>query len=150
MATKSNATVKGALNAMIKGLQAAFGAKAPFTLAGRAYKRDDIVQILQSLLDAIEAVRIAEAQLKGARTVRANVAKRVQPIERALERFLRAVYGADSAKLLTFGVKPERPRKVTIQTKADAVEKGRATRKARGTMGKKQRLKIKAKLPEPA
>ena len=149
MATKSNATVKLALNTMIKGLQGAFGAKAPFTLAGHAYKRDEIVEIFQGLIAAMDAVRSAESQLTAARRNRANVAKRVQPLERALERFLRAVYGADSPKLLTFGLKPEGPRKVTIQTKADAVEKARATRKARGTLGKKERLKNNGKLPEP-
>jgi hypothetical protein len=49
----------------------------------------------------------------------------------------------DPATLADFGLAPRKSNAKTVQTKATAVAKNLATRKARGTMGKKQKASIK-------
>jgi hypothetical protein len=56
---------------------------------------------------------------------------------------IRAFYGAEAGEVMDFGAKRKRPPRIRIATKAAAVAKRKATRKARGTMGPKQRKRIK-------
>lgn len=56
---------------------------------------------------------------------------------------IRAYFGDDTVETETFAVKAKRPPRLPIATKAAAVVKRKATRKARGTMGPKQRKRIK-------
>ncbi|HEX8796833.1 MAG TPA: hypothetical protein VF765_38040 [Polyangiaceae bacterium] len=56
---------------------------------------------------------------------------------------IRAHFGDDTIETESFGVKAKRPPRLPIATKAAAVVKRRATRKARHTMGPKQRKRIK-------
>ncbi len=52
--------------------------------------------------------------------------------------FLRGYFGKGSTKLLDFGIKPIRPKTSTMVKQAANVKRT-ATRKARNTMGKRQR-----------
>jgi hypothetical protein len=54
-----------------------------------------------------------------------------------------AHYGEGAGENEDFGKKRKRPPRLTIATKAAAVAKRKATRKARNTMGPKQRKRIK-------
>ncbi len=56
---------------------------------------------------------------------------------------IRAHFGEDTLETEVFGVKAKRRPRWTIATKAAAVVKRKGTRHARGTMGPKQRKKIK-------
>jgi hypothetical protein len=49
--------------------------------------------------------------------------------------------------MTTFGFKPAQPVQKTVKVKAAAVDKSLATRKARNTMSKKQKSKIKGAPP---
>ena len=61
-----------------------------------------------------------------------------------VQRYLEAVYGPDSTELVQYGLTPHQEAVTPVATKAAAVEKRRETRRRRGTMGKKQRRKLKA------
>jgi hypothetical protein len=54
-----------------------------------------------------------------------------------------AQHGKSDTILLQYGFGPARPKRTTAAVQAVAVVKRRATRKARGTMGKKAKAKIK-------
>lgn len=56
---------------------------------------------------------------------------------------VRAHYGVDTVETEHYDVKAKRPPRIPIATKAAAVVKRKATRKARRTMGPKQRKRIK-------
>jgi hypothetical protein len=58
---------------------------------------------------------------------------------------LRAQFGSRSAQLRRFGLRPARVPKISAETKRRAVERRLETRRLRGTLGKKQRKRIKAK-----
>jgi hypothetical protein len=61
-----------------------------------------------------------------------------------LKTFALASYPTDSAELVALRLHPRPRKKMTPATKVLAAEKKRATRKARNTLGRKQRSKIKA------
>jgi hypothetical protein len=84
-----------------------------------------------SLLKASGAQKTADAPVRAALT--------------ALRQYIAAVYGKTSELYTAFGFPVPRPRaKPTIPTRTTALVQSQATRKARSTMGKKQRLAIKA------
>ena len=143
MSTPSHLSIETKLRKVIAGVEANLSGTETVTLAGRAYKRAELIKIFQAQLDAMQAVTELEGALAGARAARAKTARRVLPVQRALEEYVRAIHGATNPKLADYGFVPDAPRKVTAKTKAEAVAKGRATRIARHTMGRKQRLKVK-------
>jgi hypothetical protein len=61
-----------------------------------------------------------------------------------------AAFGPDSEKLATFGFVPPKVPTLTPEQRALAVKRAKATRKARNTMGKKQKALIKGEVPPPA
>jgi hypothetical protein len=68
----------------------------------------------------------------------------------ALKAWVRGEFGTESAEANDFGYPAPRKAVMTAEQKALAVEKGRATRKVRGTVGARQREKIHGALPRPA
>lgn len=56
---------------------------------------------------------------------------------------IRGHFGQSTVETEVFAVKAKRPPRLPIATKAAAVAKRKATRKARNTMGPKQRKRIK-------
>ncbi len=65
----------------------------------------------------------------------------------ALIAYLRASYGADNPILIEFGVAPHLREEPTVETKAQALAKAKATRTARHTMGSKQKAAITGTVP---
>ncbi|MGD0529006.1 MAG: hypothetical protein ABSE49_27960 [Polyangiaceae bacterium] len=139
---KSKASTLAMLQALITGLQKQFP-NGQFTLGNTAFTTATLVQTLQSLIDAINAVTTAQANAKVAvAALRATVTK-VGPVVLALKRNLLATFGNATDILALFGLEPRKapaPRKGTEI--AAAAAKAEATRKARGTTSKKQKLAV--------
>ncbi len=57
--------------------------------------------------------------------------------------YLRSHYGKKSARLRLFGLMPSTGPEIPVEVKARAVERRLETRRLRGTLGKKQRSRIK-------
>ena len=96
---------------------------------------------LAALRDAVDAAkaatkgRLAEERLKGPPLV---------VFLQAFEGFVRAAFGRQPEILADFGLAPKKVKTpLTVEQQAVAKAKRVATRKARGTMGKKQKLAIK-------
>jgi hypothetical protein len=138
--SKSKATTLAKLQALISGLQKQFP-NGQFTLGNTVFTTAALVQALQSLIDAINAVTTAQASATVA-TLRATVAK-VGPVVLALQRNLLSMFGNATDTLALFGLEPRKaPAPRTGTEIAAAAAKAEATRKARGTTSKKQKLAV--------
>jgi hypothetical protein len=131
------------LEAIILGLQKHFPS-GQFTLGNVAYTTAALVQLFQGLVTAIKGVNAAQVSAKeavaGMRTEKAKVG----PVLLALKRNLQSSFGTASTTLADFGLEPTKARaQETVEDKAAAAAKRKATREARGTTGKKAKLAIK-------
>jgi hypothetical protein len=121
------------------------------TLGGKQVLVSDLVKLIQTELDGITATANAKAtysaQLQTERTTRATLV----PTLRQFKSYVLGTFGdtVDSEKaLVAFGYFPRKAPKRTVKEKNLAVEQAAATRKARGTLGPKEKEKIKGVLPE--
>jgi hypothetical protein len=101
-------------------------------------------------LDKRTAVTATLAAYKEALSDRALAEAKLGLTEDALKGWVLNRFGFDNAEALEFGFSPRKIPKVSVADKANAVLLNQATRKARGTMGKRARLKVKGKLDAPA
>jgi hypothetical protein len=139
----TKATTLARVQALIAGTQKHFPS-ASFTLGNTAFTTASLVQLLQSLADAIAAVNSAQAGARTAvaamRAVRANV----NPVITEFTKWLHASFGTAASTLADFGLQPPKAKTpITAEAKTAAVAKRAATRQARGTAGKKQKLAVK-------
>ena len=129
--------------AMMAGMQKRFPSGS-FTLGNNAFTTASLVQLFQSLVDAINAVNAAQASAQEAVATMRGVQARVGPVYLALKHMLLTTFGTAAQALADFGLEaPTAPAPKTVETKAAAAAKLRATRAARGTTSKKQKLAIK-------
>jgi hypothetical protein len=139
----SKAAALARVQAIIAGTQKHFP-NGSFTIGNAAFTTASLVQLFQSLADAIAAVNSAQASAKDAvaslRAVRAKVA----PVLLEFKRLLLVTFGSATQSLADFGLEPPKARKpLTSGANASAAAKRAATRKARGTASKKQKLAVK-------
>jgi hypothetical protein len=134
---------------IMAGLQKHF-ASANLTLAGTSFTPSALQAFLQADVDANDASTLArEKWLTTVQSARETDAK-TNPVVRAIESQVKAVYGeAQNAGdiLAEFGFSPRKRVVMTADTKAAAAAKVRATRAKRGTMGKRQKAKVKGTPP---
>jgi len=108
------------------------------------HARERLVQALQGLADAFTALDAAHASVKdGVAALRASETK-VLPLIREYTSFLRATFSNATAQLGDFGLlAPKARQPLSTEKRAAATAKMRATRTARGTTSKKQKLGVK-------
>jgi hypothetical protein len=131
------------VQALIAGTQKHFP-NGSFTIGNRSFTTSSLVQLFQSLADAISSANAAEASARDAvaklREARANVA----PVILEFTRLLRVTFGTATQSLADFGLAPAKARQpLTSEANAAAAAKRAATRTARGTTSKKQKLAVK-------
>ena len=123
----------------------------PLIINSVAHTPADIITMLQERVASLKAVEAARAvlatQVASSRLKLASTKAIVAGVQHELQ----TMYGNDSGMLADFGLKPRKPTgRKTVDTLVTAAEKAKATRKARHTLGKKQKAKIKGKPPQPA
>jgi hypothetical protein len=120
---------------------------ATFTLSGKTYDVTDAVALvdhIQGLLKAIEPAR--QAWLAAIAAADAALGKEGETIK-ALRGVVAAMFAHDVETLARLGITPKKPRRaLSPEELVVAKERAAATRKARGTLGKRQRLKIKGQV----
>jgi hypothetical protein len=117
-------------------------------LDGKAYTAKQLAALFQEQVDAIEAVRLARGALAVAVGKERVVAKKVNAATLSLRSLF--FHWFAPAVLADFGwERPKKPGPKTTAAKLAGVLKAAATRKARGTMGRRQRLKIRGVVPTP-
>jgi hypothetical protein len=132
------------LPTLIEGLKARYGASAKLTLAAGTFTVKDLGQLFQELVDAHQAVVDARVNVRSASKARSAKTVQGRAILKSVKSYLLAVYG-DPKDLATFGLQPRKaPTPPGVKAKAEALDRREATRKARGTMGKRAKKQIRA------
>jgi hypothetical protein len=132
---------------LINGIQKFLTQYASLTVGSQSVAPADIVKDLQDRITLANAVVTAEASRAAA--IKANLDKRAQTatLLSSLRGLVRAMFTQSPDTLAAFGLKAPKASKKTVAVKAVAVALNVATRKARNTMGKKAKLKVKGTLP---
>jgi hypothetical protein len=114
------------------------------TIGNVTYAAPALVQLLGSLADAIDATDAARVRWQDAlKNVKAARAK-VGPVVTDYQAWVAATYAGAPSMLADYGVAPRKARTpLTVEQKAAAAAKRKATRAARHTMGKVQKKGVK-------
>ncbi len=136
--------------AMLAGLRREFPPSTESVrFGGRSMSSGEMVALIQSTLDTFEAVHQAEGAFRQAVVNRRRAMKGSRSIYEDAVFFLKHQLGKNSPRLAQFGVAlPKDRRPPTAEAAAISRAKAAATRKARGTLGKRQRLAL-GRPPEP-
>lgn len=120
------------------------------TLGGVKYAPAALAKMFQNGIDTADATdRAAKAWHLAVVTERENT-QSLDGVQTALRNYMSATFGETSTEFADFGFKPRVVTAVDTETKAAAVVKREATRKARNTMGKRQKGKVKGAPVVPA
>ena len=140
----SHVTKRMNASSVIGGLEKRF-TNAKQTVGGHAYTKKELIAFFQAHLDALDRLDAAHVALNLAAASERAVAKRVAAFTTNLKFAVAVLHGSSPDVLADFGWKPPtKPGPKTAAAKAAGAEKVRATRKARNTMGSRQRKKVRA------
>jgi hypothetical protein len=129
---------------LLAGIEKHFANVASLTFASTAHVTADIVKALKSLIAMRAAVETAKAASKAAVADEATDAPAIRALMADFDAFVKSQYSKSPDVLADFGLEPKKARTPTPAVKkAAAVAKREATRKARGTTGKKAKLAVK-------
>ena len=133
-----------ALRAVMAGLETHYGATM-LVLRRVAYTPAELQAVLQADVDAVLATVAARAGWLTAVKEEQDSNARTDLVLAALEAQIRATFGDDEdvgTVLADFGLAPRKLVVPTGEQMAAAAAKRRATREARGTMGRRQRAAL--------
>ncbi len=141
--SKTKAAALAHVQALIAGTTKHFP-NGQFTIGGTAYTSASLIQVLQNLANAMQAVEAAHAGVKDALAAERATDAQIGPIVRAYERLVLAAYAGATQTLADFGLTPPKAKApLSTEQRAARAAKARATRAARGTTSKKQKLAVK-------
>jgi hypothetical protein len=144
MARKSQTAKYSAAVHVIAGLEKRWRAGDRLKLFGKAFIREELLALYRSQIEAIHAVHTARAALASAVAQERAIASRVQAQTPKLRVAVTNEFGFGPDVLADFGwTAPKKPGPKTAEAKRRGAEKLRATRKARQTMGKVQRRRVR-------
>jgi hypothetical protein len=141
--SKTRAAALTHVQALVAGTQKHFPA-ASFTLGNAQYTTASLVQLLQGLADAMSTLSAAHTSAKDALAALQGEEAKVGPVIQAYRRFILAAFSNVTQTLADFDLEPPKARAPrTGEQAVAAAAKARATRAARGTTSRKQKLAIK-------
>jgi hypothetical protein len=123
------------------GKHLATGTQASF--AGGTFTPDQIANELQSIVDLRTDVSAAQASARAKVAAETARMPSLRTFMSAYLAFIKVTYGTSPDVLADFGIHPKARVPLTVEAKALAVARRKATRAARHTMGAKQRLAVK-------
>ncbi len=139
----TKATVLASVQALMAGTKQFFS-KGNYNFGNATYNATSILQILQGLVDAMNALDTAQTDAKEAMAAKLAEQAKAGPFISVYKRFIQATFAGATSTLTVFGLQPPKARTpLTSQQRAAAAAKAAATRAARGTVGKKKKLTIK-------
>jgi len=135
---------------VISGVEKRFPRRETYLLDGKPYSRDEIVAVFRDAVDALGAIQAARAALAAAIAKERATARRVQALMPRIVAYVGERFGSSADVFADFGWKlPKKPGPKTTAAKLAGLVKGQATRKARRTMGKRQRKQVKGWVKQP-
>jgi hypothetical protein len=142
MAKKINKAELRAFEQMvISGLRTLLPART-IPIAGSTVKSVDLQAQLRQHLVMLDAVDAARAKLHAVVAEERALRATLEPLIAGLRGYALGVFGEASADFRTFGFRPHVVGVKSAETKARAVAKLRATRTARSTRGKREKMSI--------
>jgi hypothetical protein len=139
----NNATVVEACTRRIRAWGTYIDRRASIGVNGRKLAHGDVVGVYEKCLKARAKVANLRAQLAEALDeVEATEVERTA-LERALKPWVRGEFGDESTEANEFGFPAAKKAVRTVEQKILAVRRAKATRAARGTMGKRQKEGIR-------
>ena len=116
---------------------------------GARSRRTKSTSKLQTLIDLRSDVDAAKATATAKIATETAQAPALLALMGALGSYVKATFGSSPDVLADFGLAPKARAQVTVETKAVAAAKRKATRAARHTMGPKQKKAITGVVPDP-
>jgi hypothetical protein len=135
---------------LLAGTSKHFSNTSSLAFASASFTPQALTQLLQSFVNAESGVTTARSAYRAKLAARNGLATSVMPVVSAYEAFVKATFSKSPDVLADFGLAPKKVTKPSVLTKAVAVDKRRATREARHTMGKKQKQSIRGNVPASA
>jgi hypothetical protein len=132
---------------ILAAIQKNLSAATSLVLLGTTYTPATLEAVFQDDIDEASAAETARAAwLVATKSANAKAAA-VSKVRRALQAYATATYGDSDDIRTSWGLPQAKAMSPTVATKAAAQEKAAATRKARGTLGKRQKAKITGSTP---
>ncbi len=137
---------------LLAGCNKHFLGLATVTVGGTALPPAAVLANVQSRITAQATLDAATVAFHKAVTNNNGTHTQTHQFMLDLRAAIRVMFGTDAVALADFGLEPPKPKTESPATRVAAAQKAAATRKARGTKGKKQKLAITAPAPaaEPA
>ena len=140
---KTKADALAFVQALIAGTQKHFP-NGQFTLGNVAYTTASLIQVFQSLATAMTGQNAAQADAKDAVAATRGLRAKVGPIIQAYKSYVLTTFAGATQTLADFGIPAPKARTpMTTEQLAAKKAKAEATRAARGTTSKKQKLAVK-------
>jgi hypothetical protein len=144
MARKTSLQRQSRYQSLMSGVKEHWSPSGKYVIGGGRYSKAEIIGRLQSVLDSMKETSARFAAWRAQVAIQRTLEKSLHNFVRYLEFAVRAKHGENRRMLAAFGLEPaKKPGPRTAMVKALAAEKAKATRQARGTLGRRQRLKIK-------
>jgi hypothetical protein len=153
MSTSNQKTRKSAVDqdqALITGIRQYLMGQN-LIIGKQSYTPQQIIDLLQGRVTTGQSIITVRTALTAA--IKADMDERTATgsFVRGFRTIVQGMFGELPDTLAVFGLKPRKSPKKTVEVKQQAIEKNLATRKARGTVGKKKTASIKGTVtPEPA
>jgi len=146
--TRNKGLVVATAKRFIAGTAKHLGSMAQVTLLRSSFTPTQIESKLQALVDMRSDVDAARATAAAKLANETAQTPALLALMGALESFVQAAFGASPDVLADFGLAPKARAQVTVEAKAVANAKRKATRAARHTMGPKQKKGIVGVIPD--
>ncbi len=117
------------------------------TLEGVKYTPASLAKMFQKGIGIADATDAAKTQWHAAVATEKQNTQELSGVQSALRSHVAALYGETSTEYADFGFAPKKVAKVDVATKAKAAQERAATRKARNTMGKRQKQEVTGETP---
>jgi hypothetical protein len=128
---------------MIAGIEKHLSKGASWIIAGKKYTPAQVVEIFQARIDRANVVLATRATWRGAVKIERAGLVETKQFASAVRQAVLSMFGTAGSTLADFGLSARKPRReLTSDEKVQAVARAKATRRARHTLGKKQKLAI--------
>jgi hypothetical protein len=145
---KQNRTNKnGTDQQAILGIKQDLQTMSSIPMGASTYTPASLAAAIQARIDAANAVGTTKATWLNAVKTYDAIDAQVTVLIRELKNLVIATFGSNSPKLADFGFKATVRTPLTPAQKVERAAKALATRKARGTLGKKQKEAIQTMVP---
>lgn len=147
MTTVSRTTTQGKDQEVLKGIEMELQSMQTLHLGGETYTPQTLAEFVQSRTDLANTVLTSKAAWEGALNAYDVVDRKVNVVLGDLRHLVMSAFGHDTSKLASFGFRPNKRPVLTSEQRSQAAYRALATRKARKTMGKKQKALVKGEAP---